>query len=273
MSKMIDLTGQDFGYWHVIERAENTKGGRTRWTCKCMAEKEDGTICGNIKIVDGAHLRSGRSTKCTDHRIEAMRQACIKNEQGKTYGFLYVEREATKEERPRDDRTGVYWNCTCTNCGRHNVIIFGDYLRKGETKSCGCISSYHETAIKKMFDTIGITYKTQYSFKDLLSPKSDKHHLYFDFAVFNGDTLLYLLEYDGSQHFHTQNSQETWNNEEALMITHERDVIKNQYCFKHNIPIIRIPYDIKYDINDLKLETTRFLLTPENEQEYYESRK
>ena len=25
MSKLIDLTGQDFGYWHVLERAENDK--------------------------------------------------------------------------------------------------------------------------------------------------------------------------------------------------------------------------------------------------------
>ena len=23
MSKLIDLTGQDFGYWHVLERAKN----------------------------------------------------------------------------------------------------------------------------------------------------------------------------------------------------------------------------------------------------------
>ncbi len=28
MSKLIDLTGQDFGYWHVIERGPNTKDGR-----------------------------------------------------------------------------------------------------------------------------------------------------------------------------------------------------------------------------------------------------
>lgn len=46
----------------------------------------------------------------------------------------------------------------------------------------------------------------------------------------------------------------------------------NNYCFRNNIPIIRIPYDAKYTITDLKLETTRFLLTPENEQSYYEKR-
>lgn len=29
MSKLINLTGQDFGYWHVIERAPNGAGGRS----------------------------------------------------------------------------------------------------------------------------------------------------------------------------------------------------------------------------------------------------
>lgn len=28
MSKLIDLTGQDFGYWHVIKRAENAPNGK-----------------------------------------------------------------------------------------------------------------------------------------------------------------------------------------------------------------------------------------------------
>ena len=34
MSKMIDLTGQTFGYWQVIERGENSKSGRARWLCQ-----------------------------------------------------------------------------------------------------------------------------------------------------------------------------------------------------------------------------------------------
>lgn len=40
--------------------------------------------------------------------------------------------------------------------------------------------------------------------------------------------------------------------------------------YKNNIPLIRIPYNAKYTIEDLRLETTRFLLTPENEKRYYE---
>lgn len=107
MSKLIDITGQDFGYWHVIKRAENDKGGKAQWLCHC-------TLCNKTtKVVAGSHLRSGRSTSCGCTRMEKMRLASIKNEQGKDYGFLHVERMATEEEKPRHDRTGVYWNCSC----------------------------------------------------------------------------------------------------------------------------------------------------------------
>ena len=80
----------------------------------------------------------------------------------------------------------------------------------------------------------------------------------------------YIIEYDGRQHFHPI---EIWGGEEGLAITRAYDLIKNKYCFENIIPLIRIPYDADYTINDLKLETTRFLLTPENEKDYYESRK
>ena len=259
MSKLIDLTGQDFGYWHVIERGENTKSGRARWLCHC-------TLCDKTtKLVDGAHLRGGRSTCCGCNKIEKMRQANIKDEKGKMYGFLYVEREATEEEKPRKDRDGVYWNCTCTKCGRKNVIIFGDYLRNGETKSCGCVLSFNESNICKMLDTLNIKYKQQQRFKDLTSTGRACDELMFDIGVYNNEHLIYLIEYDGIQHFqegHFKNSYEK---------THENDLIKNKYCFDNNISLIRIPYNADYNLNDLKLETTRFLLTPENEEKYYEN--
>lgn len=256
MSKLIDLTGKDFGYWHVIERAENDARGRARWICKC-------TACGKIKVVDGSHLRSGRSTNCGCVRMEKMRQANIKNEQGKTYGYLYVEREATKDECPRIDKEGIYWNCTCTKCGRRNVIVFGDYLRNGDTKSCGCMNSINESKICQMLDHLGIKYEQQQKFNDLSSTGRACDVLPFDIAVYNNNTLLYLIEYDGIQHFEDGHFHNT------LEVTRKNDLIKNKYCFDHNIPLIRIPYDAEYTLDDLKLETTRFLLTPENEQEYY----
>lgn len=198
--------------------------------------------------------------------MEKMRQASIKHEEGKTYGYLYVQREATPEEKPRHDRAGVYWNCDCLHCGRKNVIIFGDYLRKGDTISCGCIVSKNESKIAQMLDSLHFHYQTQYTFTDLTSTGRACDKLMFDFAILNQHTLLYLIEYDGIQHF----NQEREFREGGYQVTHTNDLLKNQYCFEHNIPLIRIPYNEEYDLNDLKLETTRFLLTKENEEEYYQ---
>ena len=258
MSKLIDLTGQDFSYWHVIERAENRPGGRAYWKCKC-------TACGKEKEVSGNHLRSGKTTNCGCIRNEKFRQMSIKDEQGKTYGFLYVERMATEEEKPRNDRTGVYWNCTCLKCGRKNVIVFGDYLRKGNTKSCGCINSLNESKICQILDNAHIQYKQQYKFKDLTSTDRPCDQLIFDIAIFNNNNLLYLIEYDGIQHFEEGHFNNTFK------VTHKNDLLKNKYCFEHNIPLIRIPYNANYTLEDLKLETTNFLLTKENEEKYYDT--
>lgn len=266
MSKLIDLTGQDFGYWHVIERAPNGKDGRARWLCHC-------TLCDETtKIVAGGHLRSGRSTSCGCTKMEKMRQASIKNEQGKTYGYLYVERMATPEEKPRDVES-IYWVCSCQHCGRKNVIVKGDYLRNGDTKSCGCIVSRNESIIATMLSNIGFSYIQQYKFDNLSSTGRNCDRLMFDFGVVNPHTkqLLYIIEYDGEQHFHSMGMG--WAGPEKYERIHKNDLLKNKYCFKHNIPLIRIPYDMQYDLQDLKLETTRFLLTPENEKDYYENRE
>lgn len=188
-----------------------------------------------------------------------MTSKTIKDETGKDYGFLHVERIASIEERPRQDR-GVYWNCTCLKCGRKNVIVLGDYLRNGDTKSCGCIISYNENKIKKLLDKANINYTTQKKFNGLSSTGRKCDELMFDFAIYKNDILQYLIEYDGSQHFYYTNTG--WNIKENFEKTRKNDLMKNQYCFNNNIPLIRIPYDMEYELSDLNLETTRFLITP-----------
>lgn len=198
--------------------------------------------------------------------MEKMRQANIKDRVGQTYGFLYVKRIATKEEYPRTDKKGIYWNCTCLKCGRENIIVWGDYLNNGDTKSCGCINSINESKIAQILNNLKIQYKTQYKFKDLTSTGKECDQLMFDFAIFNNERIISIIEYDGIQHFQNGHFKT------LLEITRKNDLLKNKYCFNNNIPLIRIPYDEEYTIDDLKLETTRFLLTPENEKEYYKKR-
>ena len=69
----------------------------------------------------------------------------------------------------------------------------------------------------------------------------------FDFAIFsNEDKLLFLLEYDGEQHYKEINFFRN-----SLENIQMRDKMKEEYCLKNNIKLIRISY--KENINE-KLE-------------------
>lgn len=54
MSKLIDLTGQRFGFL-TVEEVVRINGAR-KWKCQCD--------CGNIVYFDGCKLRAGRATSC-----------------------------------------------------------------------------------------------------------------------------------------------------------------------------------------------------------------
>ena len=83
MSKFVDLTGQRFGKLLVLGIAEpiiNPSGQKTAcWKCKCD--------CGNVKIIRGTSLKSGRSTSCGCAFSEIMRKR--KTTHGKSKGRLY----------------------------------------------------------------------------------------------------------------------------------------------------------------------------------------
>lgn len=61
---------------------------------------------------------------------------------GEKYGRLLVLREVSKEERVNPN--GRNYECLC-DCG-NKIILWGRYLIRGSTKSCGCLS--RETASK-----------------------------------------------------------------------------------------------------------------------------
>lgn len=55
MPKQIDLSNNKYNRWYVICRA-NTPTKRPHWLCRCD--------CGNLDIIEGYNLRSGRSKSC-----------------------------------------------------------------------------------------------------------------------------------------------------------------------------------------------------------------
>ena len=117
-----------------------------------------------------------------------------------------------------------------------------------------CASSKGEKAIKEYLDNNNINYKKEYTFEDL---KSDKNYkVRFDFGIFdNENNLNCLLEFDGIQHykpviFGGRNTPDAKTKaEQQYKDGLYRDELKNIYCQKHNIKLIRIPY---YDLDRIE---------------------
>lgn len=241
-----NLTGQKFGRWIVLYLTENKTKNRGRiYHCKCT--------CGNEKDVPAEALRSGESQSCGCYNKERVKENNIKNRldlTGQRFGklvALYGIYSAT-------DGGHTKWHCKC-DCGNECDIDMGN-LRSGKSQSCGCTQSKQEENIIKLLTKNNIPFEYQYRFKDFPCKK-------FDFYISN----KYIIEFDGQQHFWSTHSG--WDTKEHLKRVHQSDLEKNKYCFNNNIPLIRIPYNANYTIDDLKLETTRFLLTPEKEDNYY----
>lgn len=244
-----DLTGQKFGRWTVLSLSDKKTKNRGRiWQCKCE--------CGTIKEVPAETLKKGESQSCGCYQKEVIAEIGRKTRidlTGQRFGKLVALYPIYSIEKD----THTKWMCQC-DCGNMCEIDMGN-LKQGFSQSCGCTHSKQEENIIKLLTTNNLQFKYQYTFNEMLSKK-------FDFYVNN----CYIIEFDGSQHFYYTNRG--WDTEEHYKRTHQSDLEKNKYCFDHGIPIIRIPYDTEYNLLDLKLESTRFLLTPENEQEYYNKR-
>lgn len=135
MGKVKDLTGQKFGRWTVIERAENDKHGKVRWLCKCD--------CGNETVVVGSNLTLGKSRCCGK---------CNEIKVGDKFGRLTVieldeKRNEIERQRVKNNETtclNIYYKCKC-DCSNLTTVSARS-LKSGKTKSCGC---YNKEKLKE----------------------------------------------------------------------------------------------------------------------------
>lgn len=119
-------------------------------------------------------------------------------------------------------------------CGEILKIRPYSFIELGNRCRCK-IRSKGEEVINLWLTNNDFVFKEQYTF-DKCRGKVKK--LPFDFAVFGkNNDLLFLIEYDGSQHFSAKFGEESFN---ALQAT---DSIKNTFCKNSNIPLIRIKYN------------------------------
>ncbi len=101
------------------------------------------------------------------------------------------------------------------------------------------IISYGEETISEILNKNNVKYKTQKIFpncKYILPLK-------FDFYLLNYNLCI---EFDGEQHFKPNNY---FGGIKGFEMTQKRDIIKNDYCKKNNIELIRISY---LEINNIE---------------------
>lgn len=242
----LELKDKIFGFWKVLEQdiPLSREKKQSYWLCECQ-------LCGTIKSVRGSALTSGKSTKCNSCNLHKI----TTDETNKVYNKLTVIQFAgTKNNRKM-------WLCKC-ECGNLIEVSTTD-LRTGKVQSCGkCPTrqSNGESWIKQMLINANIPYIQEYKFDNFVYDTG--HQPRFDFYI---PSRNYVIEYDGKQHFECC-AGSSWNNKNNLLLTQQRDKIKNQYCFDNNIAIIRIPYTKKLNeltIFDLIPETSEFLIRKE----------
>ena len=124
-----------------------------------------------------------------------------------------------------------------TKCGKEFKCAF-DMFQRGD-RCPYCYNSKGEEKIKKWLEENNKIFKMQYTFDDLLGTGGRK--LRYDFAVLNDDgSIKFLIEYDGELHYKPYRKIDSAM--DKLKRTQIHDEMKNNYCRKNNIKLIRIKY-------------------------------
>ena len=117
------MIGKEFGYLTVIREVKEKRKNHRYWLCRCR--------CGKEIEVEDYHLRSGHTKSCGCYRKQILAERRM-DLTGKRYGRLIVLGPANQSEEGAD-----CWICKC-DCG-NTVECTKDNLRRGRTRSCGCL--------------------------------------------------------------------------------------------------------------------------------------
>lgn len=148
---------------------------------------------------------------------------------------VFIEKANKVHNKKYDYSKVEYYRCSdkvTIICPLHGIFkqVANSHLHgKGCYK---CNESTGEKAINAWLTSNKITFYTEYKFDDCMY----KRCLKFDFYLPGHNVCI---EYDGEQHY---KSVEFFGGIKSLVKCKERDNIKNQYCKKNNIKLIRIPY-------------------------------
>jgi hypothetical protein len=91
--RLIDMTGQTFGLWTVVEKAGNHPRGAALWRMRCA--------CGTERVQAGQDVRSGKSTGCGCQRAAQIRARATTHGESKTPLYRRWKVMRSRCENPR----------------------------------------------------------------------------------------------------------------------------------------------------------------------------
>lgn len=182
---------------------------------------------------------------------------CFDNRRGKLHHVDdEIKREKLEKMHPNIEFLEIPYyardnvKCKCKKCGREWLASYTNLTKTENATGCPrCMDSKGEKEIQRVLDKWGYAYTPQKKFDDLY----DSSYLPFDVYLDDYNTII---EFDGVQHYSPVQFGGVSKEEAKKLheITKKHDKLKNDYCKKNNISLIRIPYwkqqDIEYYLFD-----------------------
>lgn len=231
---------QKNGRLTICDRGPGVAGNNgAKVICQCE--------CGKYTLTGAAAFYKETTKSCGCYNLEVRKKLCRQlgkqPKDGKDYTktinpfYTFLKRLDKK-----DENNSFYWLIKCKQCGQTYEVIpaylISESRRRGNNP-CDCWRQVSKGVIliKQILEDNNITYKQEYCFKDCLSPLGNQ--LKFDFYLPEKNILI---EYDGEQHFYPTSFGGTKSGEERLKENKEYDKIKDEFCKKKKIKLIRISY-------------------------------
>ena len=216
-----NIIGKKFNHLTVVEKTNKKSGGKILYKCLCD--------CENMNEVFAT-----RTDLQTNHTISC---GCAKRKY--KIGDIINNRKIIGYTGQKYKDGHFYYRCKCLLCNREYDSL-GSNLNK--TISCGCQKSIGEFNIINILNNNNIKFIKEYCFPNT--------KMRFDFAILDkNNNIIRLIEFDGEQHYKDKIKNKGWNTEEKYKLTLKHDLLKNDLAKKNNIPLIRIPYWERDNIN------------------------
>lgn len=152
----------------------------------------------------------------------------------------------------------MWYKCQC-DCG--NICeVSGNSLKENHTTSCGCMTSKGETIIANLLKQQKVIFNQEVILPQFVQEENRK--LRFDFVIYDQDgSINRIIEFDGRQHKYGPDTNYWGHSTDTLADIQKRDVLKNNFCLRHNYKLIRIPYTKIENITVEDLFSDKYLIT------------